>query len=164
MNGFKDEDFLSASEKEKILADWTRFLKNGLKRQDFTKRLYHHLHQHCDFIAHYNQEGFFSEYFLTGDDSMRFLEHFDRAKLKNNWWSSLKLTGAYSDLNNAMIDDAAKYLPVLYAQANAAQKKRDLTVADALLSRYGLTLTEAVKPASGTIQTATAAAVQGSLF
>jgi hypothetical protein len=164
MNGFKDEEFLSASEKEKTFSDWTRFLKNGLQRQDFTKRLYNHLHLHCGFIAHYNIHGFFEEYFLSGDDSIRFLEHFDRAKLKNNWWSSLKMTGAYSDLNNAMVDAAEKYLPVLYAQATAAQKTRDLNIADALLSRHGLSLTDAVKPASGTPTTAAAPAVQGSLF
>ena len=164
MGGFKDEEFLSAAEKERILNDWTRFLKNGLQRRDFTKRLYGHLTLHCSFIAHYNLEGFYSEYFLAGDDSIRFLEQFDRAKTRGNWWCSLKLNGDYSDITNRMVDGAAKYLPVLYAQANAAQKKKDLTIADALLSRHGLTLTDAVKPAAALTRGATAAAVQESLF
>ncbi len=59
MYEFKDVKFLSADDKRKILTAWERFLKNGLRRQDFTKRLYSHLIQHCEFIAHYDLDGFY---------------------------------------------------------------------------------------------------------
>lgn len=41
---FKDEPYLSAAEKEKVLNNWLRFLKNGLRREDFTKPLYHFIY------------------------------------------------------------------------------------------------------------------------
>ena len=53
---FRDVRFLSAREKELVLKAWVRFLKRGLCWEDFTKRLYEHLHLHCSFVAHYNVE------------------------------------------------------------------------------------------------------------
>ncbi|HLM60331.1 MAG TPA: hypothetical protein VK308_05990, partial [Pyrinomonadaceae bacterium] len=119
---FKEEKFLSIAEKEKVFKNWVRFVKNGFKWSDFTDALYKHLTLHCDFIAHFNRLGFHEEYFLTGADKIRFIEQFDRKKLNHNWWFSLKTTGDYSDINNAMIDELEKYLPVLYAAATAEQK------------------------------------------
>lgn len=161
---FKEEKFLSIHEKEKVLKNWIRFVSNGFARNDFTKALYAHLMNHADFIAHCNIHGFFDEYFTTGADKIRFLEQFDRQKMHGrDSWAAYKLTGDYSDINNAMVDELAKYLPVLYAAATAEQKQLDLTVAEQLLARHGLTLTNAVKPVSA--QTATAAAgTQVSLF
>ena len=49
---FRDAEFMSARDKELVLKAWLRFLKNGLRFEDFSKRLYEHLHLHCSFIAH----------------------------------------------------------------------------------------------------------------
>ena len=72
---FKDVEFLTAKEKELILRSWTRFLKNGLRKEDFTKRLYEHLHLHCGFIAHYDIHGFYSTYFTDITGKERFFDH-----------------------------------------------------------------------------------------
>lgn len=155
---------MTAAEKEKVLSNWLRFLRNGLQRNDFTKALYNHLYQHCDFIAHYNIHGFASEYFETGDGKIRFLQQFDREQIRRQAHLGWKLRGTGADLTEAMIDEGAKYLPVLYAQANAEQKQSDLRRAEALLNRYGLKLAEAIKPVESTSIATTAAATQGNLF
>lgn len=69
---FTNTEFLSAKEKELVLRAWERFLKNGLQKKDFTKRLYEHLHLHCGFIAHYDINGFYGEYFQSPADTDRF--------------------------------------------------------------------------------------------
>ena len=50
---FRDVQFMSAAQKTTVLRAWIRFLKSGLRFDQFTKALYDHLIQHCSFIAHY---------------------------------------------------------------------------------------------------------------
>ena len=75
---FSDAEFMSAREKELVLKAWVGFLRNGLRWEGFTRRLYEHLHLHCQFIAHYNRAGFYQTYFERGEDTVRFLSQFDR--------------------------------------------------------------------------------------
>ena len=74
----KSTKFMSAEEKEKVLKDWQRFIESDFSQTRFTKALYNHLIQHCSFIAHYNQAGFYGTYFEDPEDTMRFLKQFDR--------------------------------------------------------------------------------------
>ncbi|AXH16316.1 hypothetical protein CP985_10955 [Malaciobacter mytili LMG 24559] len=60
---FTSVEFLTSSEKEKIYKDFVKFLNNHFKKSCFSKRLYNHFHLHCGFIAHYNINGFYGEYF-----------------------------------------------------------------------------------------------------
>ena len=73
---FTDVQFMTAKEKQLVLKNWETFLKHGLQRKHFAKRLYNHLHLHCGFIAHYSRDGFYSTYFEAGEDTQRFFEHF----------------------------------------------------------------------------------------
>ena len=74
---FKDADFFKAEDKYKTTKHFLRFVKNGFRQKDFNKRIYEHLHLHCGFIAHYNINGFYEEYFNDGKgDLKRFAEHF----------------------------------------------------------------------------------------
>ena len=68
---------MSAAQKTTVLRAWIRFLKSGLRFDQFTKALYDHLIQHCSFIAHYNRAGFYSHYFEAGDSTAFFLSQFD---------------------------------------------------------------------------------------
>ena len=75
---FNGAQFLSAREKALVLKAWVRFLKNGLRWEDFSDRLYTHLINHCSFIAYYNRTKFYAMYFTNGEGTMRFLSQFDK--------------------------------------------------------------------------------------
>ncbi len=111
----KDVEFMTAKEKELVLKQWERFLKNGLKWEDFTDRLYKHLTLHCSFIAHYSREGFFNTYFTEGDMVVQFLSQFDNRNTEPNGvpesieygmtdWATDE---CYEDINMAMIEVAS---------------------------------------------------------
>ncbi len=137
---FRKVEFMSVRDKQLVLKAWVRFLKNGLRFADFTKRLYEHLHLHCSFIAHYNQAGFYSTYFENGEDTVKFLSQFDKrgecrsVELGGSWW----LGGDYDDLNRAMIEEAAKFIPALVEKAQTEQQDADVAHARALLAKHGL--------------------------
>ena len=94
---FTDAQFMTAREKGLVLKNWERFLRHGLARAQFTRRLYQHLHLHCGFIAHYNIHGFYSEYFEAGQDIERFFENFCSYTAQN-----FGAYAEYDDLHIAM--------------------------------------------------------------
>lgn len=143
----KDTQFMSAAEKERVLKQWERFLKGGLKQEQFDKALYQHLINHCSFIAHYDRAGFYSTYFETGDGIRDFLSQFDERGADFNgipnsveygmtYWA----TGDYADINQAMIKVASKYIPGLLSQAKQSQEDADIAEAKRLLARHGIKL------------------------
>jgi hypothetical protein len=142
----KDTKFMTGKEKEKVLQHWETFLKNGCKRADFTKDLYHHLINQCSFMAHYDINGFYDTYFAEGEDTVHFLSQFDRSKgyrsveIGMTYWirDGNDVCQGYYDINNAMVDIAGKYIPALVAGAEGHQKKADLARAKALLAKHGL--------------------------
>ena len=115
-NQFKDVRFMTAEAKQKILRQWVRFLKSGFDQRHFMKGLYHHLIQHCSFIAHYNLGGFYAVYFEDPSATQRFLDQFDRSKgclsveYGYAWWITDE---DYRDINNAMVDATTGLLPEL---------------------------------------------------
>jgi hypothetical protein len=60
-----DTKNMDAVEKYDILKKWIGFLSNHFKSSTFNKKLYKHLSNHCGYIAHYNQNGFYGNYFGT---------------------------------------------------------------------------------------------------
>ena len=137
---FSDSEFMSAREKDLTLKAWVRFLKHGLRSVDFTERLYHHLMQHCSFIAHYNRGGFYQTYFESGEDTARFLSQFDKRgecrsiESGGNWW----MEGRYADINKALVEEAAPFIPLLIGNALQAQRDSDIAEARHLLAKHGL--------------------------
>src|SRR5438128_12214856 len=75
---FRDSEFMSAREKALVLKAWVRFLKNGLRSEDFSDRLYKHLVNHCGFIAHYSRAGCYATYFENGEDTTRLRSQFHK--------------------------------------------------------------------------------------
>ena len=137
---FRDAEFMSARDKELVLKAWLRFLKNGLRFEDFTKRLYEHLHLHCSFIAHYNRAGFYAGYFERGEDTARFLSQFDKRgefrSVEYRW--TLWLDGEYADLNRAMIEGGSKHIPDLIEKARLSERQADIAEAQRLLRKHDL--------------------------
>lgn len=155
---FADSQFMTAEEKRLVLKQWKTFLKHGCKRQHFTSRLYKHLINHCSFIAHYNQGGFYRTYFERGDMVVKFLSQFDHRNASTNRpsWTSPDLkpgippsfeygstywaTGDYADINKAMINVAAEYIPALLKEAQDRQRQGDISQAEALLAKHGIAI------------------------
>jgi hypothetical protein len=144
--GMKDAQWMSAQDKEKVLRQWETFLKSGCQREHFGKALYTHLTLHCSFIAHYDINGFYAEYFRYGDDAVHFLSQFNRTKhcqsieYGGDMWirNGNDVVSEYYDINNAMVDIAAKYIPGLVAIFSGKQKEADLAIARQLMRKHGI--------------------------
>ncbi len=139
---FKDVKFMAAREKQLVLKAWELFLKSSCKAEHFTERLYHHLMQHCSFIAHYDRAGFYDTYFANGGHTAHFLTQFDN---RNGIPQSIEYGGIYwytderyNDINSEMCRVASKYIPDLTTRANERQKQADLTHAYRLLAKHGI--------------------------
>jgi hypothetical protein len=126
---FKDVEFMTAREKELVLKNWRNFLKNGLQKQHFTKRLYEHLHLHCGYIANFNIHGFFSVYFEAGQDTERFFEHFCNYTAAN-----YGANGDYGDVNTAMRQVYEEFKPSILSKAQV-DIVHSLDVLDACVKR-----------------------------
>jgi len=144
-----DSKFMPAAEKSKVLKDWEMFLRSGLEKDKFTKLLYHHLIQHCSFIAHYDIHGFYATYFESGDDTIHFLSQFDT---RNGMPKSIEYGMTYwitdedyYDVNTEMCRIAWRYIPVLELKAKNNQRHADLAHAEVLLKKHGLSLPGADK-------------------
>jgi indole-3-glycerol phosphate synthase len=135
---FRDAEFMSAREKALVLKAWVRFLKNGLRWEDFSDRLYKHLSLHCSFIAHYNRAGFYATYFENGEDTTRFLSQFDkRGECRSVEYGGSWFDGEYEDLRIAMVEEASEYIPTLIDQASGKAKAADLAEVRRLASKHG---------------------------
>src|SRR3989442_1007898 len=136
---FRDVQFMSAREKELVLKAWVRFVRNGLRYEDFRRRLYEHLHLHCQFIAHYDRAGFYRTYFENGEDTVRFLSQFDkRGECRSIEYGMMSwLEGEYGDLARAMIEEASPYIPKLMEDAQVRQREADLAEARRLVAKHG---------------------------
>jgi hypothetical protein len=138
-----DAEFMTGEEKELVLKHWERFLRSGLEPKYFTKKLYHHLINHCGFIAYYDINGFYHTYFDEGDDTVGFLKQFDSSRGCPPAESYLTFWVNYpgmNDINNAMIDVAAKYIPALVQSAEKKQKERDIDLARMLLAKHKINI------------------------
>jgi hypothetical protein len=64
----------SAEDKAKFANHFVRFVESGFKKSLFQKWFYTRLSMTFGHIAHYNQGGFWAEFFETTSDQLRFLE------------------------------------------------------------------------------------------
>jgi len=122
---FNGAQFLSAREKALVLKAWVRFLKNGLRWEDFSDRLYTHLSLHCSFIAHHNRAEFYATYFENGEDTSAVIACPSSMGHRDN-----------EDVNEAMIEEASAYIPALLGQASGKAKETDLAEAQRLAAKH----------------------------
>ena len=139
-----DSKFMSSAEKTKVLKHWEMFLRGGLEKKCFTEALYHHLTQHCSFIAHYDIHGFYATYFEGGDNTLHFLSQFDTCQgipQSIEYGMTYWLTDEdYYDVNTEMCRIAWRYIPALELKAKNDQRHSDLAHADLLLKKHGMNL------------------------
>jgi len=133
---FRDVQFMTAPEKESVLRDWERFIESGFERRRFTDRLYKHLTLHCSFIAHYDINGFYSEYFSEKRNTAKFIDQFTSgisAEYGMDYW----LKGDYEDINQAMRREMEKYAPDLKKGLDREIEEEDIGMARMLLAKHG---------------------------
>ena len=136
---FTDVKFMSAKEKALTLKAWIRFIDGGFQGKDFTQRLYHHLIQHCSFIAHYSQGGFYGTYFEDPQNTIQFLNQFNSgvsAEYGMTYW----LNGDYADINGAMCEIVKSRWIKLASELSGESRERDFKEAQRLLAKHGYTL------------------------
>lgn len=136
---FTDVEFMTAAQKRTAFNAWKKFLKGDFQKKDFTKALYHHLTQHCSFIAHYDIHGFYATYFVDPKDTLRFMQQFWDGQ-STEYGASYWLRGDYADINQAMMHHAQtererietnlciSHQENLEARAHAAAKAAGLTI------------------------------------
>ena len=125
----KSTKFMSAEEKEKVLKDWQRFIENDFDKAKFTKRLYNHLIQHCSFIAHYNQGGFYGTYFEDPEGTIKFMKQFDKdqgcisVEYGMKYWLNSE---DYGDINTGMVEALEPYKAEIYPRLKQRARERKL--------------------------------------
>ncbi len=140
MPAFKDSEFMTAREKELVLAQWRRFIERGFNFEHFSDRIYKHLTLHASFIAHFDRRGFFATYFEDPEATIRFLRQFDvdygfvSAEYGSSWW----IEGEYEDINRAMCEVVEASKRRLYAELEQKVRGRDLAIASQLLAKHGI--------------------------
>ena len=143
-----DAKFMSAAEKESVLKQWIRFIRNGFRLSDFTEKLYKHLSLHCSFIAHYDLFGFYHTYFDRPETTAKFLTQFDKdfnyqsVEYGGYYWLN---NDEYNDLNQAMCDAIEPFKSHVYDECRLKEKIDDIRTAKTLLSKHGISLQEASK-------------------
>ena len=132
---FTDAQYMTAQQKRRVLGDWVRFFAGGMRSEQFTKRLYEHLIQHCSYIAHYSRRGFFETYFADPEALQRFLDQFDRS------WEALRVRSlgapAPSRAGQPRRSSRAQAPVATRAEARAAPRAVAATGAAAKGSRHG---------------------------
>lgn len=72
---FTPTEFSTAAEKARFANDLWRFCTTGFQRARFTKQLYRRLSNCFQHIAHYDQHGFWEEWFEDRGARLRWIEH-----------------------------------------------------------------------------------------
>ena len=114
---------MTASEKQRVLREWTYFLRTLSQQYDdkdrclssFGDALYRHLHSHCGFVGHSCRSGFFRAYFEDPARTLRFIRQFDIAGNRLGYAATFSTTdwlhGDYADINRAMRGLASRFVP-----------------------------------------------------
>lgn len=96
---FTSTEYDSAKEKAKWANAMVNFIEKGFREQDFTKRVYDGLYIHLyDHIAHYNQWGFYSEWFSTDRKRLEWflyaLDNVPHGSPRNWLWDDVEIAFA----------------------------------------------------------------------
>lgn len=126
---FSDEnDRLTAAYKQRIFADWRRFLFSGFKKITFTEDLYRFLTRECSLIARYNREYFWAYHFAAEVIRLRaWLNQFGGNGRSVDFGTLAWLGGPASDLKHAMCHEAGRlYAPLTQVLTDLEHKHAEL--------------------------------------
>jgi hypothetical protein len=125
---------MKADEKQKVANDFARFVEAVDFDYDncqklFTKRLYEHLHLHCGFIAHYDQNGFFGTYFENPEDTIGFFKELQQG---------IGYCGEYEDLDSAMKEAISNHKGAISMKMDCRELHEDKLRIWALMKKHNL--------------------------
>jgi hypothetical protein len=125
------------------------FIDSGFKQTLFTKKLYQRLSNTYGHIAHYNQGGFWEEWFSTDADQVRFIEHLLR------WRCFGDPEFTFSDVERALQAEvrSRNYHSRFEAIAGASLRAKEVALLEALEAKYRHPAAIAREPAKNDAQT-----------
>lgn len=129
---FTATEWCSEQDKADFGNSLLNFIDAGFKQTLFTKKLYNRLSMTFGHIAHYDQHGFWCEWFTTAADHVLFLEHM----LRYPCFGDPKFT--FSDVERAVKSEvmARDYLFRCKALADAALRTREVAILETLEAKY----------------------------
>lgn len=139
-NGLVATKWDDATAKAKWLNDLAGFVRSGFDQKKFTSDLYKRLSMTFGHIAHYNQGGFYAEWFETRSDQLRWLNYILQ---RPNYGDP---TFTWSDAERQFQDwlrseEGRRLLAAAHVRADCeevADAEASLARAEATLSRHGV--------------------------
>ena len=138
---FRDGEFMSGRDKQSVLEAWARFLKGGLRRADFTQRLYEHLSWTAWFHCPLQPGGLLRGVIRTREDTARFLSQFDKrgecrsVEYGGTWWLQGRVRGSQRSHGGGGCRVIRRPGGRI---CRAAQRSADIAEAQRLLAKHGL--------------------------
>lgn len=129
---FTPTQWSTAAEKADFGNQLLRFIEAGWKPTMFTKKLYRRLSMTYGHIAHFNQAGFYEEWFTNHADRLRFLEHLLR------WPCHGQPKFTFCDVERAVQDEVRRrnLIDMYRLLAEEDERSRELRVLAALEQKY----------------------------
>lgn len=90
---FTPTQYATAEEKARWANTMVSWIERGFPASGWTKTLYHRLSNMYMHIAHYNQSGFYSVWFIDDDAKARWLEYIQESRIygeTNYTWSDVE--------------------------------------------------------------------------
>jgi hypothetical protein len=161
--------FSTAADKADFGNAFLHFIESEWKETLFTKTFYNRLSNTFGHIAHYNRPTFYSTWFTSDADRLRFLEQ----ALEWPCWGDAEFT--FCDVERALQREIRKRNYVAWYELKAAESLRaaEMAVLERLEAKYRAAPTQraeepvdpmTVAPSSSATALEVAASVQGSLF
>jgi len=132
LSEFTATQWSSQQEKADFANSLLHFIDSGFKQTLFTKKLYNRLSMTYGHIAHYNQTGFWEEWFSTDAGHVQFLEHL------LSWPCYGDPTFTFSDVERALQREVQRrdYLSRYSAIADAALRAKEVAMLEKLEAKY----------------------------
>ena len=133
MATFTATRFDTSENKQKSLADLKKFIKAGMPKERFTKKLYQQLSLHFGHIAHTNLDGFYQVWFQTPKNELAFLRKHRDGDIygdpADTWSDVRRELSTWLRDNPEIIGDLENLI-------NEATRQRDLGDLEELVNRY----------------------------
>ncbi|AGA69411.1 hypothetical protein Desdi_1963 [Desulfitobacterium dichloroeliminans LMG P-21439] len=99
---------MSDEQQEKVLNNFIKVMDKQNPKL-INKDLYYHLNLNCNFVAHFNLNGFRDAY--SGEHFQDFVNFFSSTSPESQWLEAPEISTEFSHLNQAMMDYVSSQPP-----------------------------------------------------